>query len=85
MLATRGSGKVTTMETRANKTKSIRCLEDTLLSQATRKSMMETYHRVKSASITTLARVQKYEALEEEMSTIEVSKLCGQALERISS
>ncbi|GJY01798.1 reverse transcriptase domain-containing protein [Tanacetum coccineum] len=44
MLATRGSGKVTTMEARANKTKGIRGLEHTLLSQATRKSMLETYH-----------------------------------------
>ncbi|GJR80090.1 ribonuclease H-like domain-containing protein [Tanacetum coccineum] len=38
MLATRGSGKVTTMEALANnKTKSIRCLEHTLPGQATRK------------------------------------------------
>nr|GEV65510.1 hypothetical protein [Tanacetum cinerariifolium] len=38
MLATRGSGKVTTMEARANKTKGIRCLEHTLLGQSTRRT-----------------------------------------------
>ncbi|GJW20733.1 hypothetical protein Tco_0031355 [Tanacetum coccineum] len=59
MLATRTSKKLTTMEAQANKTKSIRCLEHTLLSQATRKPMLETYHFVTSASITTLARVRQ--------------------------
>ncbi|GKE57365.1 hypothetical protein Tco_1496550 [Tanacetum coccineum] len=60
MLATRGSGKVTTREVLANnKTKSIRCLEHTLPDQATRKTMLETYHCVSGASFTTLARVQQ--------------------------
>ncbi|GKB88611.1 hypothetical protein Tco_0960883 [Tanacetum coccineum] len=51
--------EVTTMEIRAKRTKRIRCLEHTQLSQATRKSMLETYHCVTSASITTLARVRQ--------------------------
>nr|GFD29720.1 hypothetical protein [Tanacetum cinerariifolium] len=35
--------------------KGLKGLEHTLLSQATRKSMLETYHRVTSASITIIA------------------------------
>ncbi|GKA64417.1 hypothetical protein Tco_0764023 [Tanacetum coccineum] len=58
MIATRGSGKVTTREALANnKTKSIRCLEHTLPGQATGKAMLEIYHCVTSESFTTLARV----------------------------
>ncbi|GJS51596.1 hypothetical protein Tco_0624958 [Tanacetum coccineum] len=52
MLATRGSGKVTTMEARANKTKGIRCLEHTLLGQSTRRHMLDLYLCATSASFT---------------------------------
>ncbi|GJY06246.1 hypothetical protein Tco_0373300 [Tanacetum coccineum] len=57
MLTTRGSEKVTIMESLANnKTKGIRCLEHTLSRQATRNSMLELYHCATSASFTTMAR-----------------------------
>ncbi|GJU05130.1 retrovirus-related pol polyprotein from transposon 17.6 [Tanacetum coccineum] len=52
MLATRGSGKVTTMEARANKTKGIRCLEHTLPGQATRRHMLDLYLCATSANFT---------------------------------
>nr|GFA94760.1 hypothetical protein [Tanacetum cinerariifolium] len=52
MLATRGSGKVTTMEARANKTKGIRCLEHTLLGQSTRRHMLDLYLCATSANFT---------------------------------
>ncbi|GKE22874.1 hypothetical protein Tco_1434386 [Tanacetum coccineum] len=50
MLATRGSGKVTTMEGRANKTNGIRCLERTLLGQSTRRHMLDLYLCAASAN-----------------------------------
>ncbi|GJZ45751.1 reverse transcriptase domain-containing protein [Tanacetum coccineum] len=56
MLATRGSGKVTTMEARANKTKGIRCLERTLLGQSARKHMLDLYLYATSASFTIMDR-----------------------------
>ncbi|GJS92819.1 putative reverse transcriptase domain-containing protein [Tanacetum coccineum] len=52
MLATIGSGKVTTMEARANKTKGIRCLEHTLLGQSTRRHMLDLYLCATSANFT---------------------------------
>nr|GEV77630.1 hypothetical protein [Tanacetum cinerariifolium] len=63
MLTTRVSGKVTTRETLANTTKSIRCLKHTLLGQATRKAMLEIYYCVTSASFTTLACVRQNVAI----------------------
>nr|GEW01974.1 hypothetical protein [Tanacetum cinerariifolium] len=64
MLATRGSGKVTTVEALSNnKTKSIRWLEHALPSQATRKAMLEIYHCVTSASFTTPANVRQNVAI----------------------
>ncbi|GJU83719.1 hypothetical protein Tco_1286084 [Tanacetum coccineum] len=64
MLATRGSGKVTTMEALTNnKTKSIRCLEHTLLGQATRRNMLELYLCATSARCTTMGRVLKDHAM----------------------
>ncbi|GJS12694.1 hypothetical protein Tco_0407166 [Tanacetum coccineum] len=64
MLVTKGSGKATTIEALANnKTKSIRCIEHTLLGYATRKTMLEIYHGVTSAIFTTLASVQKNVAI----------------------
>ncbi|GKC76804.1 putative nucleotidyltransferase, ribonuclease H [Tanacetum coccineum] len=56
MLATRGSGKVTTMEARANKTKGIRCLEHTLLGQSTRSHMLDLYLCATSAIFTIMDR-----------------------------
>ncbi|GJX05628.1 reverse transcriptase [Tanacetum coccineum] len=56
MLATRGSGKVTTMEARANKTKGIRCLERTLLGQSVRKHMLDLYLYATSVSFTIMDR-----------------------------
>ncbi|GJS29275.1 hypothetical protein Tco_0489895 [Tanacetum coccineum] len=56
MLATRGSGKVTTMEVRANKTKGIRCLEHTLLGQSTRRHMLGLYLCATSANFTIMDR-----------------------------
>ncbi|GKB35751.1 reverse transcriptase domain-containing protein [Tanacetum coccineum] len=56
MLATRGSGKVTTMEARANKTKGIRCLERTLLGQSARKHMLDLYLCATSANFTIMDR-----------------------------
>ncbi|GJV72102.1 hypothetical protein Tco_1492097 [Tanacetum coccineum] len=56
MLATRGSGKVTTMEARANKTKGIRCLERTLLGQSTRKHMLDLYLCETSTNFTIMER-----------------------------
>ncbi|GJZ81339.1 reverse transcriptase domain-containing protein, partial [Tanacetum coccineum] len=52
MLATRGSGKVTIMEARANETKGIRCLECTLLGQSTRRHMLDLYLNATSANFT---------------------------------
>nr|GEW95326.1 hypothetical protein [Tanacetum cinerariifolium] len=56
MLATRGSGKVTTMEARANKTKGIRCLKHTLLGQSTRRQMLNLYLCATSANFTIMGR-----------------------------
>ncbi|GJR86019.1 reverse transcriptase domain-containing protein [Tanacetum coccineum] len=56
MLATRGSGKVTTMEARANKTKGIGCLERTLLGQSARKHMLDLYLCATSANFTIMDR-----------------------------
>nr|GFB27890.1 putative reverse transcriptase domain-containing protein [Tanacetum cinerariifolium] len=56
MLATRGSGKVTTMEARANKTKGIKCLEHALLGQSTRRHMMDLYPYETSANLTIVGR-----------------------------
>ncbi|GJT26507.1 putative reverse transcriptase domain-containing protein [Tanacetum coccineum] len=58
MLATRGNKKVTTMEARVNKTKSIRCLEHRLLSQATRKSTLGLFYYAINANFITMANVQ---------------------------
>ncbi|GJW45495.1 putative reverse transcriptase domain-containing protein [Tanacetum coccineum] len=52
MLGTRGSGKVTTMEARANKTKGIRFLERTVLGQSTRRHMLDLYLFATSANFT---------------------------------
>ncbi|GJR50465.1 hypothetical protein Tco_1400986 [Tanacetum coccineum] len=52
MLATRGSGKVTTMEAQANKTKGIGCLEHILLGQSVRKHMLDLYLCATSANFT---------------------------------
>nr|GEV42237.1 hypothetical protein [Tanacetum cinerariifolium] len=54
--ATRGSGKVTTMEARANKTKGISYLEHTLLSQSTRRHMLDLYLCATSANFTIMGR-----------------------------
>ncbi|GJS44287.1 reverse transcriptase [Tanacetum coccineum] len=56
MLATRGSGKVTTMEDRANKTKGIGCLERILLGQSVRKHMLDLYLCATSANFTIMDR-----------------------------
>ncbi|GJS17357.1 hypothetical protein Tco_0411829 [Tanacetum coccineum] len=56
MLATKGSGKVTTMEAQANKTKGIRCLERTLLGQSARKNMLDLYLCATSANFTIMDR-----------------------------
>nr|GFA39012.1 hypothetical protein [Tanacetum cinerariifolium] len=56
MLGTRGSGKVTTMKARANKTKGIRCLEHTLLGQSTRRHMLDLYIYATSANFTIMGR-----------------------------
>ncbi|GJW39655.1 putative reverse transcriptase domain-containing protein [Tanacetum coccineum] len=61
MLATRGSGKVTTREALANnKTKSIKCLAHTLPDQATRKAMLEIYH---FCSLLPMKEIDKMERL----------------------
>ncbi|GKF04854.1 hypothetical protein Tco_0035522 [Tanacetum coccineum] len=65
MLATKRSGKVTTMEARANKIKGIRCLERTLLGQSARKHMMDLYLCATSANFTIIDRA------------LEVSETCG--------
>nr|GEV33561.1 reverse transcriptase domain-containing protein [Tanacetum cinerariifolium] len=57
MLATRGSGKVTTMEARSNKIQGIRCLEHTLLEQSTRRHMLELYLYATSANFTIMDHV----------------------------
>ncbi|GKB28689.1 reverse transcriptase domain-containing protein [Tanacetum coccineum] len=57
MPATRGSGKVTTMEAQANKTKGIRCLEHTLLGQSRRRDMLDLYLYATSANFTIMDRV----------------------------
>ncbi|GJY47031.1 hypothetical protein Tco_0436094 [Tanacetum coccineum] len=59
MLATRGSGKVTTMEARANKTKGIGCLERSLLGQSARKHMLDLYLCATSANFTIIDRALK--------------------------
>ncbi|GKC62984.1 putative reverse transcriptase domain-containing protein, partial [Tanacetum coccineum] len=56
MLATRGSGKVTTMESQVNKTKGIRCLEHTLLGQLTKRHMLDLYLCETSAIFTIMDR-----------------------------
>ncbi|GJY33898.1 hypothetical protein Tco_0418367, partial [Tanacetum coccineum] len=56
MLAIRGSGKVSTMEARANKTKGIRCLERILLGQSTRTHMLDLYLCATSANFTIMDR-----------------------------
>ncbi|GJV82994.1 putative reverse transcriptase domain-containing protein [Tanacetum coccineum] len=56
MLATRRSGKATTIEARANKTKGIRCLEHTLLGQPTRSHMLDLYLCATSAIFTIMDR-----------------------------
>ncbi|GJX89272.1 putative reverse transcriptase domain-containing protein [Tanacetum coccineum] len=56
MLAIRGSGKVTTMEARVNKTKGIRCLEHTLLGQSTKRHMLDLYLCATSANFTIMDR-----------------------------
>nr|GFC06892.1 putative reverse transcriptase domain-containing protein [Tanacetum cinerariifolium] len=62
MLATRGSGKVTTMEAQTNKTKGIRCLEHTLLGQSTRRHMLDLYLYAASANFTIIGRALAYTA-----------------------